>query len=80
MEKLISIIKSIVNLFLAQFKKNQSQNKYILSVFLLAIFLSKNIEKKVKKLYFNYKLKLLYLKIVQINKYGHVLNFKSNLY
>ena len=80
MEKLTFIIKSIVDIFLVQFKKNQFQNKRVLSIFLPAIFPPKNTKKTAKKTRFEsytwdiYNLsELLYFKTIQIDKYRNIL-------
>ena len=74
-------------MFLAQFNKNQSPDECVLSASLPAISLLKNMEKKVKKTQFELQTrgvhnlsKLLRLKTVKMDKYGHVLDPKSNLY
>lgn len=51
-KKLTIITKLIIDMFSAQFKKNQSQDKHILSISLPVIFLLKNIRKKIRKTWF----------------------------
>lgn len=87
MEKSASIIRSIVDIFSTQFKKNQSQDKRILFTSLLTIFQAKNTGEKVRKTRLELQTqaihdlsKLLCFKTIQIDKSGHVLDLKSNLY
>lgn len=74
-------------MFLAQFKKNQSQNKRVLSTSSLAIFLPKDTRKEIKKTWFKLQTwavhnpdKLLYFKTVQMDNHGCILDPKLNLY
>ena len=87
MEKLASTTRSIVDRFSAHLNKNQSQDERALSAFSPPIFSPKSTEKEVKETQLEsqtravYDLgKLLRLKPVQMDKYGHVLDHKSNLY
>ncbi len=48
-EKSASRTRSIVDMFSAQFNKNQSRNERVLSTSLPAIFSSKNTEKNVRE-------------------------------
>ncbi len=71
-------------MFLAQIKKNQL---YVSVTSSPTIFSLKNMEKKIKKTWFELQTqvvhnlsKLLRLKTVQMDKYGYVLDTKSNLY
>ena len=86
MEKSASTIKSTFDMFSAQFNKNQSRDERVLSTSLPAIFLPKNTEKETRETRFESQTRivhnlseLLRLNIVQMNKYGHVLDHKSNL-
>ena len=87
MRRSASKARSVVDMFLAQFIKNESLDECVLSTSLSAIFLLKNTGKKVRETRFEsqtqavYDLsELLHLKTVQIDKYGHVLDYKSNSY
>ncbi len=86
-KKSTSTTKSIIDMFSAQFNKNKSPNERVLSSSLPAIFSPKNIEKKVRKTRFESQTRaihdlsgLLRLKTVQMDKYTHVLDHKSNLH
>lgn len=87
MEKSASTTRSIIDMFSAQFKKNQSQDERVLSTSSPTIFPPKNTGEKVRETRFELQTRavhdlseLLRLKTVQIDKYGHVLDPKSNLY
>ena len=74
-------------MFSAQFNKNQSQDERVLSTSLPTIFPPKNTGKEVRETRFESQTRavhdlseLLRLKTVQMDKYGHVLDHKSNLY
>lgn len=86
LEKSVFIIRSIVDIFSAQIKKNQPYNIYILVTFSPTIFFLKNMKKKIKETWFKLQTqvvhnpnKLLYFKTVYIDKYKYyVLVIKSN--
>ncbi len=87
MEKSASTTRSIVDMFSVQFNKTQSQDELVLSTSLPAIFSPKNTGKEVRETLFEFQTRvvhdlseLLRLKTVQIDKYGHVLDYKLNLY
>ncbi len=86
-EKSGTTTSSIADLFSAKFNKNQSRDERVLSTSLPAIFLPKNTGKEVRETRFESRTRavhdlseLLRLKTLQIGKYGHVLDHKSNLY
>ena len=87
MEKSASNTKSIVDMFSAQFNKNQSRDERVLSTSLPAIFSPKNTGKEAKKTRFESQTRAVHdlseslrLKIIQMDKYSHVLDHKSNFY
>ena len=82
MEKSASTTKSIVDVFSAQFNKNQSRDECVVSTSPPAIFLPKNTEKEVEETRFESQTRAVYdlsellrLKTVQMNKYEHVLGY-----
>ena len=87
LEKSASTTRSIVDMFSAQIKKNQPQDVHVSSTSSPAILPPKNTEKKIRETRFESQTRavhdlseLLHLKTIQIDKYGHVLDPKSNLY
>ncbi len=87
METSASTTRSIVDIFSAQLNKNQSRDERVLSTSLPAIFSPKNTENEVRGTRFESQTQavhdlseLLRLKTVQMDKYGLVLDHKSNLY
>ena len=87
LEKSASTTRSIVDMFSARSNKNQSLDKGPLSTPLPAPPPSKSSKRKVKETQFESQTwaaqdlgELLRLKTVQMDRYGHVLNHKSNLH
>ena len=74
-------------MFSARIKKNQPPDVHVSSTSLPAIFPPKNTEKKIRETRSKSQTRAVHdlgelfcLKTVQMDKYGHVLNPKSNLY
>ena len=87
MEKSASTTRSIVDIFSAQLNKNQSRDECILSASLPTISSPKSTGKEVRETRFGSQTRaihdlgeLLRLKTVQMDRYGHVLAHKSDLY
>ena len=82
-----STTRSIVDMFSAQLNKNQSRGERALSASLPTISSPKSTGKEVRETRFESQTpavhnlgELLRLKIVQMDKYGYILDHKSNLY